>query len=62
MNLTEYHARNYFNSTMGGKDLRVVCHGHRMPFHGYTRPQGPSVLSIQDLPFRDKTGFINTQA
>ena len=22
--LTEYHAKNYFNSTMGGKDLRVL--------------------------------------
>ena len=22
--LTEFHAKNYFNSTMGGKDLRVL--------------------------------------
>ena len=22
--LTDYHAKNYFNSTMGGKDLRVL--------------------------------------
>ena len=22
--LTEYHSKNYFNSTMGGKDLRVL--------------------------------------
>ena len=24
MKLTEFHAKNYFNSTMGGKDLRVL--------------------------------------
>ena len=24
MKLTEYHAKNYFNSTMGGEDLRVL--------------------------------------
>ena len=24
MKLTEFHVKNYFNSTMGGKDLRVL--------------------------------------
>ena len=37
--LTEYHAKNYFNSTMGGKDLRVLfamaigCHLMDIPDH-----------------------------
>ena len=37
--LTEYHAKNYFNSTMGGKDLRVLfamaigCHSMDIPDH-----------------------------
>ena len=63
MKLTEFHAKNYFNSTMGSKGPSCVArHGHWMQFHGYSRPQGPSLLSIEDLPFGDKTGFINTQA
>ena len=39
MKLTEYHAKNYFNSTMGGKDLRVLfamaigCHSMDIPDH-----------------------------
>ena len=34
-----YHAKNYFNSTMGGKDLQVLfgmaigCHTHNLPDH-----------------------------
>ena len=37
--LTEHHAKNYFNSTMGGKDLRVLfamaigCHSRDIPDH-----------------------------
>ena len=37
--LTEHHAKNYFNSTMGGKDLRVLfamaigCHSQDIPDH-----------------------------
>ena len=37
--LTEYHAKNYFNSTMGGKDLRVLfamavgCNSRELPDH-----------------------------
>ena len=37
--LTELHAKNYFNSTMGGKDLRVLfamaigCHSMDIPDH-----------------------------
>ena len=39
MKLTEYHAKNYFNSTMGGKDLCVLfamairCHSMDIPDH-----------------------------
>ena len=39
MKLTEFHAKNYFNSTMGGKDLRVLfamaigCHSMDIPDH-----------------------------
>ena len=47
--LTEYHAKNYFNSTMGGKDLRVLftmaigCHSM-------------DILDHKDPPFcRSKT-------
>ena len=35
--LTEHHAKNYFNSTMGGKDLRILfamaigCHSRDIP-------------------------------
>ena len=37
--LTEHHAKNYFNSTMGGKDLRILfamaigCHSRDVPDH-----------------------------
>ena len=37
--LTEFHAKNYFNSTMGGKDLRVLfamvigCNSMDLPDH-----------------------------
>ena len=37
--LTQYHAKNYFNSTMGGKDLRLLfamavgCNSHELPDH-----------------------------
>ena len=37
--LTEHHAKNYFNSTMGGKDLRILfamaigCHSRDIPDH-----------------------------
>ena len=37
--LTEFHAKNYFNSTMGGKDLRVLfamaigCNSMDIPDH-----------------------------
>ena len=37
--MSPYHAKNYFNSTMGGKDLRVLfgmaigCHSHNLPDH-----------------------------
>ena len=37
--LTEHHAKNYFNSTMGGKDLHVLfamaigCHSRDVPDH-----------------------------
>ena len=37
--LTQYHAKNYFNSTMGGKDLRllfamaIACNSHELPDH-----------------------------
>ena len=37
--LTEYHTKNYFNSTMGGKDLQVLfamaigCHSMDIPDH-----------------------------
>ena len=37
--LTEFHAKNYFNSTMGGKDLRVLftmaigCNSMDLPEH-----------------------------
>ena len=37
--LTEYHAKNYFNSTMGGKDLRLLfamavgCNSRELPDH-----------------------------
>ena len=39
MKLTEFHAKNYFNSTMGSKDLRVLftmaigCHSMDIPDH-----------------------------
>ena len=39
MKITEYHAKNYFDSTMGGKDLRVLfamaigCHSMDIPDH-----------------------------
>ena len=39
MKLTEYDAKNYFNSTMGGKDLHVLfamaigCHSMDIPDH-----------------------------
>ena len=37
--LTEFHVKNYFNSTMGGKDLRVLfamaigCNSMDLPDH-----------------------------
>ena len=37
--LTQYHAKNYFNSTMGEKDLRLLfamavgCNSHELPDH-----------------------------
>ena len=37
--LTEHHAKNYFNSTMGGKDLHILfamaigCHSQDVPDH-----------------------------
>ena len=37
--LLEYHAKNYFSSTMGGKDVRVLfamaigCHMRNLPSH-----------------------------
>ena len=37
--LTEHHVKNYFNSTMGGKDLRILfamaigCHSQDVPDH-----------------------------
>ena len=37
--LSEYHTKNYFNSTMGGKDVRVLfamaigCHKRNLPSH-----------------------------
>ena len=39
MKLTEFHDKNYFNSTMGGKDLHVLfamaigCHSMDIPDH-----------------------------
>ena len=62
MKLTEFHAKNYFNATMGGKDLHglfamaIGCHSMDIPDH-----KDP-LFCIQDRPFGDKTGFINTQA
>ena len=50
--LTEFHMKNYFNSTMGGKDLHVLfdmaigCNSMDLPDH-----KEPLFLSIENLPF-----------
>ena len=50
--LTQYHAKNYFNSTMGGKDLRLLfamaigCKSHELPDHNDPLVHGFGIKNV----------------